>query len=111
MSTGLESAFNLLLNLKKFPATIERPTQALGPFPINISPGNYFRHLQGPEETVISGHEFVLSAEELRGSTLPMPPKIGDIIEAPELGLMSVSEVIPLYALGGNILGYRIRTS
>jgi len=105
---SLKNAFNTLLFIHKREVTIERPT-SITAVTIFVSPSNYSRNLQGPEEIVMDGREFVVSLKSLSDVNYPMP-KRGDRIKDPQLGVCTVTEVREMYDFGGNILGYRIRT-
>lgn len=89
--------------------TISRPGTALTG-EIRVTPSNYYRHLQGPEETVISGREYVITKTALDMITFPTP-KRGDRLSDAELGISVISEVRELFDLGGSLMGFRIRTS
>lgn len=76
---------------------------------VRITPSNYFRHLQGPEETVIPGREYVISKDNLDSAPFPYP-KRGDRIEDSELGISVITEVRELFDFGGKLMGFRVRT-
>jgi len=76
---------------------------------ITISPANYGRNIAGPEEIVTYGKEYVVRKMALVGTSFTTL-KRGDQITDPELGLLMIEEVKPMYDFGGDILGYRIRT-
>lgn len=103
------NAFQQLLFLHSMSATIERPGQ-IAAIDIKISPSNYFRNLQGTEEIVMKGREFVISKKVLNDAGFTQLPKRGDIIKTPELGKNTIVEVREMFELGGKIVGYRIRT-
>jgi hypothetical protein len=103
---SLENAFNLILKLHSREVTLERPGRST--IQIRMTPSNYFRNLSGIEEMVIEGREFVVSKRALGDFG---HPKRGDRIIDPELGLSVVSEAREIFSLGGNIIGYRLRTS
>jgi hypothetical protein len=65
--------------------------------------------MEGPEETVIHGREYIISKVDLDAITYPTP-KRGDRIEDADLGISVIIEVRELFDLGGGILGFRIRT-
>lgn len=106
---SIKNAFNYLINIHSREVVIKRPGTAYASN-IKLSPSNYFRHLSGPEETIITGREFIVSKLNLEQSSFPMP-KRGDRLEDPEMGISIISEVRELYDFGGNIIGFRIRTS
>ncbi len=105
----LQNAFNLLLGLHKRNMTIERPG-VVGPFMISATPSNYSRNLAGPEETVIGGREFLIAKRVLDSVAYPTPRR-GDRLEDAESGHFEITEVREMYDLGGEIMGFRIRTS
>lgn len=106
---SIKNAFHYLINLHSREVTISRPGSALTGI-IKITPSNYFRHLQGPEETVIGGREFIVSKKSLDEISFPVP-KRGDRFEDAELGINVISEVRELFDFGGALIGFRIRTS
>jgi hypothetical protein len=77
---------------------------------IKLSPSNYSRLLASPEETVVTGREFVVSKNILDAVFFPNI-KRGDRIIDPQLGANTVTDVKEMHGLGGIIMGYRIRTS
>jgi len=87
--------------------TIERPS-VINPVAIKVSPSNYFRNLQGPEEIVMSGREFVISKKSLDAVAYPIP-KRGDRLKDTELGTSIISEVREMFSFGGDIVGFRVR--
>lgn len=103
------NAFNSLLFLHSLEATIERPGQ-IAAVEIKISPSNYYRNLQGVEEIVMKGREFVISRKTLEDVGFPIVLKRGDIIRTPELGKNTIVESREMFDLGGRIIGYRVRT-
>jgi len=105
---SLRSAFNYLLNLHCREVVIKRPGTAYASN-IKISPSNFYRHLMGPEETVIDGREYIVTKDNLDVAPFPIP-KRGDRIEDPELGILSIVEVREMFDFGGKLLGFRIRT-
>lgn len=106
---SIKNAFNYLVNLHSREVVIKRPNSPYSGV-IKISPSNYFRHLQGPEESVIEGREFIVSKTILEEASFPIP-KRGDRLEDSELGISVISEVRELYDFGGALIGFRIRTS
>jgi hypothetical protein len=104
----LSSAFDLLVGSYGRKVTIERPDE-ISPTNIKIMPSNYFRNLAGPEETIVTGAEFIVSKSNLVESNFPRP-KRGDVISDDEMGYLTISEVREMFDLGGAIMGYRLRT-
>lgn len=112
MSIELANPFNTLLNLRYRNVTISRPgsTTLTSTYNIKVTPSNYSRNLAAPEETTITGKEFVISKAVLDGVGFPAPKK-GDRITDSDLGTDVVSEVTPMFGLGQTIIGFRVRTS
>ena len=106
---SLESAFGLLLSVNGRVMTLKRlePEQSVQ---VQMSPSNYSRILEGPSETVIPGKEFVVSKSALDSVSFPKPRR-GDRIIDTDMGTLTISEVREMFDVGGNIMGYRIRTS
>lgn len=103
----LANAFNSLLFMHSRPATIERPASITAKN-IKISPSNFFRNLQGPEEIVMEGREFVISKNVLDEAGYPVP-KRGDRIKDQDLQINTIREVREMFDFGGAIIGYRVR--
>lgn len=106
---SIKSAFNLMLKLHSRQVTIARPGTAFTGT-VKLAPSNYFRNLQGPEETVIHGREYIVSKVDLDAISFPVP-KRGDRLTDVDLGISTITEVRELFDFGGAILGFRIRTS
>jgi hypothetical protein len=104
---SLANAFNQLLFLQSRPATIER-NGSITAVSILISPSNYARNLQGPEETVSEGKEFVVSKASLDKVSYPRP-KRGDVIRDVDLGKNTIADIREMYDFGGAVIGYRLR--
>lgn len=103
---SLSDAFNGLLALHQRPMTLTRGDDSIE---IYASPSNYSRNLAGPSETVIEGREFVISKKQMQDPFTLL--KRGDRLTDSELGTFAISEIIEMYALGGEIIGWRVRTS
>lgn len=104
---SLSNAFNTLLFLHYRIMTIER-LGTISPVSIKVSPSNYSRNLQGPEEIVMEGREFVISKKSLEEVSYPIPRR-GDRLKDSEMGVNTVTEVREMFDLGGKIIGFRIR--
>lgn len=104
----LTNAFNMALKLTARTMTLTRPG-VVGTYTVKVSASNYSRNLQGPEEMVISGAEFVISIFNLTESGFTGKLKRGDWLTDSELGKMAITEVDEMIALGGTIIGYRVR--
>ena len=105
---SLKNAFDTLLKVHSREVTIERPG-VIQPQDIRVTPSNYSRNLQGPEEVTITGKEFVISKKSLDAVEYPAPRK-GDRIADEELGEDIITDVREMYDFGGKIIGFRVRT-
>ena len=106
----LNAAFNILVNMKGRDMTIERHP-SIAPITIKVANSNYFRNSSAQEETIIEGFEFIIPKSELDRISFGGPPERGDTLNDPELNANTISEIRPMIGLGGEILGYRVRTS
>ena len=104
----LTNAFNMALKLTARTMTLTRPG-VVGSYSILVSPSNYSRNFQGPEEMVVTGAEFVVSVYNLQQSGFPNTLKRGDWLTDSVMGKMAITEVDEMIGLGGTILGYRVR--
>ena len=104
----LGNAFNQLLFIHSRKVTIKRRDTGQSK-EIKVSPSNYYRNLNGPEEITMKGREFVISKVSLDSVSFPRP-KRGDVIEDPDLGRNTIVEVREMFDLGGRVIGYRVRT-
>lgn len=104
----LNAGFKFLINLKGKNVTIERRGE-IAAVTIKAAHSNYFRNMSAPEEVVIEGFEFILPKEELDKVSFGTP-KRGDILVDDELGANTLEEIRPMIGLGGETLGYRVRT-
>lgn len=104
---SLKSAFNQILSLHSREMTIEKQDFTSTAI-IKVSPSNYFRNLSLPEEIIAEGFEFVITKESL-GDFGEI--KRGDRLIDTELGVNTISFVRPMFDFGGQIMGYRVRTS
>jgi len=106
MSFDPESAFNKVLALQAREISIhdmELPLKVT----IKAAPSNYFRNLSGPEETVMTGREFVISKKDLDAVSFPTPKRGHKIIDG-DFGVSTIISVKEMVILG-NIVGYRVR--
>ena len=102
----LNNAFNYLLSLQAIDVKIkdlDTATEA----DIQISPSNYFRKLEGIEETTIEGKEFVISKAVLDKQSFPEPKRGFRIIHS-LTQYDTIGEVKPMVVMG-KLFGYRIR--
>jgi hypothetical protein len=106
---SIRQALDIMLSMHHRTVTISRPATAFTAT-IQVSPSNYFRNLAGISEAVIEGREFVVSKTNLVASGYP-EIKRGDRITDAEFGTVTISEVREMFSLGGEICGFRIRTS
>ena len=105
---SIRAALDAMLGIHNRQMNIERPDLNLV-VAVKATPSNYSRNLQGPEQVVVDGKEFVISKHALDTATFPCPPKRGDRLVDPDLGDMSIVEVREMFDLGGAIIAYRIR--
>lgn len=75
---------------------------------LKVAVSNYSRNLAGPEQISIDGQEFVMAKKDLADFGIPAR---GDYLFDPELDENTITEVKHLLGLGGDIIGYRVRTS
>ena len=106
---NLKTAFNYIINLKGKTITIKRMPSTQGD--IKIADSNYFRFLAGPSETVIPGKEFVVTKDGLDSISFPEPKRGDMIIDSVLSKTDTITSVIPLFLPGGELAGYRLRTS
>lgn len=103
---SIRDAFDALLAMHRRAMILSRGDDSIEIF---ASPSNYTRNLQGPSETVIEGREFVISKTQIQDPFVGL--RRGDRLTDPELGVMAISEIIEMYSMGGEIVGWRVRTS
>lgn len=106
---SVRAALNMMLSIQSRDMTLERPDDNIS-VSIKAAPSNYSRNLQGPEETVMDGREFVISKDVLDGVNFPCPIKRGDRLVDADLGDNSITEVREMFDIGGAVIGYRVRT-
>lgn len=106
---GFKEAFNWILSKHYRTVTMDRISPAFSAV-IKVSPTNYSRNLEGPENIVFEGREFIITKSELDRISFPFPIKRGDRLLDAEIGKMTIKEINEMYALGGQIVGYRVRT-
>lgn len=104
---NLEAAFLYGLGISKRVGQYQRDDAAPRPFTYSI--GNYSRNLAVSEDMVTDGREFVFSKMEFDKLGLTYP-KRGDVILDPDMGALTISEIIEMVILG-NLSGFRVRTS
>jgi len=110
MSIDLGGAMALALSLSARPMTLQRPSEeAWNPEEILVSTSNYARNLSTLEETTVEGKEFVISKQTLDNTNHFTTIKKGDLLVDPDLGDMSIHQIIPMVGIGGEILAYRVR--
>lgn len=106
----MNGAFNLLIAMKGRIMTIER-YPAIAPVDIKVANSNYFKNIGAQEEMIVEGFEFIIPKSELDRVSFGGPPQRGDTLNDPDLDANTISEIRPMIGLGGEILGYRVRTS
>ncbi len=82
----------------------------ISPTTIRVTPSNYSRNAAGPEETTISGREYVISKQNLDSVYFPSPKK-GDRIKDTELGTDTIHEVSEMFGFGGGIMGWKVKVN
>lgn len=108
---SLAAGFNQLLKLQSRSAKLVRQN-AVPPdseYDISMAPSNYSRNLAGPENTSMSGKEWVISKQVLVNAGFTDDVRRGDILLANN-DRMRITEVIPMPDLGGVYMGFRVRT-
>ncbi len=105
----LKQAFNALLAIHHRKMTLSRPGTAYTS-EVKCAPSNFFRNFSAEQDLVSDGREFVMSIDDL-ASVPGFLPKRGDKLVDPQLGTMTVMEPREIFILGGEIIGYRIRTT
>lgn len=108
---SIRAALDIMISMQGRQMSITR--DALTPITASIkaAPSNYFRNLQGDSEIVIEGREFVITRSSLESVSFPFPIVRGDVLEDPDLGVLTISESREMFDVGGKIIGYRVRTS
>lgn len=106
---SIRFALDAMLGFHKRTVSLERPDTETA-YTVTVSPSNYSRNLEGPEDTVMKGREFVISRTTLEAAEFPIPPKRGDRIVDSEIGDNAITEVREMYDIGGAIIAYRVRT-
>jgi hypothetical protein len=104
----LSDGFNLALSLVGRSVTLERPG-VMSPISIKIASSNFFRDFATVEEVTVSGREFVISFNDLRGTTYERLRK-GDRLTDALMGTLIIAEIREIFGTG-DLLGYRIRTN
>ncbi len=64
---SVKNAFNALTGIHSKPATIKRPGAPDIFTPCRVTPSNFFRYIQGPQETVVHGREFIIPKDSMVG--------------------------------------------
>lgn len=111
MSTNsFGQAFHQLLSIHSRTITLERKGHQT--VTIKATPSNYYRNGAGPDEVVVEGREFVISAEALtKAGWTQGALKRGDRIIDADLGTLMIVEPREMFGFGGSIIGYRVRTN
>lgn len=102
---SISSAFKFILKMRSRSTILQKDDYSLE-ISIMAARSNYSRKLEGPESTIVEGHEIVIHKDGLGEFG---KPKRGDRFIDEELGEMIIDQVIPLIILGGENIGYRIR--
>lgn len=104
---SIRSAFDMVLSLQSRSMNIER-LGGSGPVAILAAPSNYFRNLNGLEDTVFDGREFVISKSSLDAVSFGVPKRNDRLIDT-DLGEMTIVESREMYDIGGGIIGFRVK--
>jgi len=107
-----KDAFNQVLKLRQREMKIQRYDNLgnLQEWTVNVSPSSFTKMSDIIEDVTIMGREFVVSVENLSKSGFPIPLNRGDIIVDVDMGSNPVIESKELIGIGGDIIGYRVRT-
>jgi hypothetical protein len=106
---SLNDAFNTLLQLSQTSYVYERPGE-VDTFNVNASISNYSRNIDGPEEIIMEGREYVISAKEFEGQAFTFP-KRGDRLISATSQENVIGSVMEMRGMKGELLGYRVRTN
>lgn len=107
---SIKNAFNFILNMQSRDMIIQSLVDGTQ-YNIKAAPSNFSRDLATVEEITVEGYEFVISKRNLIESGFLVPPTKGDRLIDPEYGDNTIDFVKPMVDLGGEIIGYRIRTA
>lgn len=105
--SSLNDAFKILLKTHSRKATLSRGAVSI---PVEISPTDYFSKLAIKSGIKLEGHEFIIPAYFLDNTGITGGVKRADRIVDPQLGTMTVVEVIVAWGTSATVLGYRVRT-
>lgn len=106
-----KEAFNMALSLKASKTSkLTRPGSPNVEVTVPMAISNYGRSLAGPANVTITGKEFVMSKDALDESGFGDVPKRGDRIYYDGLGILMIGFVDPMSDIGGDIIGWRLRT-
>lgn len=109
---SLKNAFLFMLNMQGQTTQFWRPpsvgSSTVTKTPIRAAISNAPRTIQGPENLVIKGREFVLSFDDVALASLSPAIRRGDKLEYPGYPIMTISEVTEMPDIGGLIMGYRV---
>jgi hypothetical protein len=64
---ALLDAFNALISIHSKPAVLKRPGTPELYSPCRVCPSNFFRYIQGPQEIVVHGREFIIPKTSMIG--------------------------------------------
>lgn len=105
----LADAFNAIIEMASSPTfEYERPG-IVGSFFLRAAISNYARNMNGPEEIIMEGREFVLSAKSFEGQIFTFP-KRGDRLISSFGQENVISTIVEMRGFQGELLGYRVRT-
>lgn len=79
-------------------------------YSIKVSPANFARNLNGPEEVTFPGREYVISKANLVAAGYLVAPKKNHRIRDDDFGTRTIEEVREMIVFG-EVIGYRVRTN
>jgi hypothetical protein len=102
-------AFDYILSMQKRTVTYTVVDTATN-YTIEVSPANFSRNLNGPEEVTFPGREYVISKTNLVKAGYAGSPKKNHRIVDAEFGTRTIEEVKEMVLLG-QLIGFRVRTN
>lgn len=105
---SLSDAFNAILRIQSKAVTLHRPDGSSKS--VYMAPSNFFRQTEMPSDITVSGREFIISKEVLDASGFGKI-KLGDKITTDSMGTLTIDYIREMYDVGGDIIGYRLRTN
>lgn len=107
---SLKTAFETIVKMRGYEVTMQRVSQSSTiSKTVVVAPSNYFRKMEGPSSSVMSGKEYVISQSAINASGFPNP-KRGDKIVDDGGHKYTIGSVDYLRDIGGELMGFRVRT-